>query len=228
MTNPIISLTSLKLIGIVGHAGSGKDTIADYIASQFKNVYAEPFAGPLKEACSAAFGIDVDDFSDPELKNVVNEYWGVTPRQIAQFVGTEMFRERIGELLLKNPNFDNTPIYKGEFWITRLAGRLTGALNEYKTYPYTPGDVVVISDVRFKNEYDWILQNNGIIIHVTRQGADGNIGIPNHASEAGIQNFHTPEANFYVDNNGTFEELYSQVETILENKLERKDDDFPL
>jgi hypothetical protein len=223
--NPnIIPLNSLKLIGIVGRAGAGKDTIADYLAEQFKNVYAEPFAGPLKAACAEAFGIDVEEFTDPDFKNEVSEYWGVTPRQIAQFVGTELFRDNVGRLL-QQYSWISSP---GSFWVTRLAGRLTGALNEYKNHPYTPGDVVIIPDTRFQNEYDWILRNGGTIIHVTRKGADGNVGIPNHASEAGISFIHTPEANFYVTNDGTFEDLYQQVEAIFATRLERKDDNFPL
>lgn len=215
----MIQLTDLKLIGIHGHAGVGKDTIGAYLYATYQNVYGESFAGPLKDACSEAFGIDREEFDDQALKNVINEYWGVSPRMIAQFVGTEMFRNIIHSLLVMPMG--------GEFWIKRLAGRLTGALNEYKNAPYTPGDCVVISDVRFQNEYDWIIANEGIVIHVTRPGYTGNVGIQGHASEAGIS-FHTPEATFHVDNSGTLDSLYAQVDTIIGNRLERKADDFPL
>lgn len=222
----IIKLTDLKLIGIHGHAGAGKDTISGYLHSKYPNVYGEPFAGPLKAACSEAFGIDEDDFSDPDVKNVVNPYWGVSPRQIAQFVGTEMFRGTL-QNLVKATVFDANR-YAYNFWINRLAGRLTGALNEYKNHPYVPGDCVVISDVRFQNEYDWIMDNDGIMIHVTRNGSDGNVGISNHASEAGIPNLHTREAYFHIENNGTLEELYSKVDAIVEHHLDPKPDEFPL
>lgn len=214
----MIQLTDLKLIGIHGHAGVGKDTIGAYLQYNYCNVYGESFADPLKEACAWAFGLDRDDFDDPDLKNVVNEYWGVSPRAMAQFVGTEMFRTIVAQLL--KGTGDN-------FWIYRLAGRLTGALNEYKTTPYTPGDCVIIRDVRFQNEYDWIVANEGIVIHVTRPGHTGNVGISNHASEAGIS-FTTPEATFHVSNDSTLEHLYEQVDAIVGNHLERKPDDFPL
>lgn len=217
----MIQLTDLKLIGIYGHAGVGKDTIGAYLASNYCNVYGESFADPLKEACAWAFGLDREDFDDPDLKNEVNEYWGVSPRMMAQFVGTELFRQGIIHYGL--------PIKQDSrnFWIHRLAGRLTGALNEYKTNPYTPGDCVVIRDVRFQNEYDWIIQNEGIVIHVTRPGFTGNVGIKGHASEAGIS-FNAPEATFYVSNHSTLTALYEQVDDIVGNHLERKPDDFPL
>lgn len=212
-----IKLTDLKLIGIHGHAGVGKDTISGYLHSNYKNVYGEAFAGPLKDGCVEVFGIDREYFDGPDLKNVVNDYWGVSPRQIAQFVGTELFRIQIGGLLTLDKSF----------WIKRLAGRLTGELNEYQN-PYSPGDCVVIADVRFQNEYDWIIANEGIIIHVTRPGHAGNVGITSHASEAGIPNFHTPEAYFHVDNSSSLNDLYAKVDAIVEHHLERKEDDFPL
>ena len=216
----MIQLTDLKLIGIHGHAGVGKDTISAYLHSNYKNVYGEAFAGPLKDACVEAFGIEREFFDDPDLKNIPNEYWKVSPRQIAQFVGTELFRQNIWQLV----GWD----VGNSFWIHRLEGRLTGALGEYKNNPYAPGDCVIISDVRFQNEYDWIIANEGIIIHVTRPGCTGNVGISGHSSEAGIPNFHTPEAYFHVDNSGTLDELYAKVDAIIGNKLERKVDDFPL
>lgn len=216
----MIKLTDLKLIGIHGNAGTGKDTISAYIHSNYQKVYGEAFAGPLKDACAEAFGMDRDDFDDPDVKNLLNNYWGVSPRQIAQFVGTELFRTNIARLL--------GGACEHNFWIKRLEGRLTGALNEYQYNPYEAGDCVIISDVRFQNEYDWIIANEGIVIHVTRPGFTGNVGIANHASEAGIANFHTPEATFYVANDGTLDDLYEKVDVIVEHHLERKSDDFPL
>jgi cytidylate kinase len=45
------------IIGICGFIGSGKDTIADYLANvrQFRRI---SFAGTLKDAVSAVFGWD--------------------------------------------------------------------------------------------------------------------------------------------------------------------------
>jgi len=226
----VIPINSLRLIGIHGHAGVGKDTISAYLHSNYQKVYGESFADPLKDACAEAFGIDREYFEDPDLKSVVHEYWGVTPRMMAQFVGTELFRNHIGLLLASGNNIKVWELESGgkNFWITRLAARLSGALNEYKTSPYTPGDCVVIADVRFQNEYDFIIANDGIVIHLTRPGFSGNVGISGHSSEAGIANFHTPEATFHVTNSGTLNQLYEQVDAIIGDRLMRKSDGFPL
>lgn len=206
-------LSDLTLIGILGNAGTGKDTIGAYLQDTYLEVYGESFANELKGACCHAFGIPYDSFCIPELKNEVHPYWGVSPRQIAQFVGTELFRTRIHELV---------PVQQS-FWIKRLQGKLTGELVDFDEVAYEPGETVVISDVRFQNEYDWILNNGGYIIHLTRPGFTGNVGIANHPSEAGISNVHTTERNFYIDNNGTLQELYYKVEDIMNPILKRKD-----
>ena len=115
MGNDIISIRDLKLIGIHGHAGVGKDTVADYLG-RYQNVYKEAFADPLKRACAAAFGVPLEWFYDRELKEQ-KLFWGVTPRQTAQFVGTEMFRETIHKLTGGGTPKDFLPSH----WIRLLA-----------------------------------------------------------------------------------------------------------
>lgn len=212
-----IKLSDLKLIGIHGHPAVGKDTVSNYIWKTYQKVSGESFANALKNACSEAFGIDRDDFDDQDTKNVIDPYWGVSPRMIAQFVGTEMFREILWKLI---------PGASNDFWIRRLEGKLTCSLELYEGL-YEPGECVIISDVRFQNEYDWVVNNNGIIIHITRPGHTGAVGIPNHASES-VLNFHNQEATYHVDNNGTLEHLFAQVDTIIGDSLVRKPDTFIL
>lgn len=191
-----------KLIGICGHAGSGKDTVADYIRHAHDDTWKLAFAKPLKIAAAILFGIPLDAFTETDWKEVPDVYWNLTPRAAAQFFGTEMVRETAGKLI---------PGIGPDFWIHRLIMTLTGA---DESCVYTEDDVVIIPDVRFQNEYDWIIDQGGIIIHLTRPGADGTVGIPSHQSEAGI--LHTTPARTYpLSNNGTVEELYAHVDSII-------------
>lgn len=190
-----------KLIGICGHAGVGKDTVGLHLHETRDNTYKLAFADPLKSAASAMFGIPDYKFYEADAKEVPDPFWGVTPRMIAQFFGTELVRENIGRLL---------PIGE-DFWICRMIYRLTGQGQEAI---YDSDDVVVISDVRFQNEYDWIIENGGIIIHLTRPGADGMVGISSHPSEAGIQ-FTVQDRTYEIANNGTREELYEAVDSVI-------------
>jgi hypothetical protein len=185
-----------QLIGIHGHAGVGKDTLALYLADKHENVWGESFARPLKDACAAMFGIPRDYFDDPDYKNQLISYWKMSPRVIAQFFGTEIVRANYGP----------------DFWIDRLNQKLS---NQQIDGPeYNSDDTVIITDVRFQNEYNWIIANGGVIIHLTRPGADGKVGIPNHSSEAGI-NLHNKEKTRAITNDSTLEVLYSKVDQAL-------------
>lgn len=193
-----------KLIGICGHAGAGKDTVGKYLIDSRDNTYKLAFADALKQAVRQMFGVDEDALYETHLKEIPDPFWGVSPRQMAQFFGTEMVRETVGKLI---------PEVADRFWIHRMVQKLNG-LGEH--LEYDADDVVVITDVRFQNEYDWIVSNGGIIIHLTRTGADGTVGIPSHQSEAGIE-FHTPDGTWLINNNSTLEKLYEEVDTIIKH-----------
>lgn len=197
-----IQIVKPKLIGICGHAGAGKDTVGQYLVSTRDNTYKLAFADPLKTAAAEMFGIPLLEFYDPDYKEVPNDFWGVSPRQIAQFFGTEMVRENLGRLL---------PDVAENFWITRMIHKLTGQGAQVE---YDEDDVVVITDVRFQNEYDWIISQGGVIIHLTREQADGTVGIHGHASEAGID-FTEPDRTYSITNNSTPEVLYEEVDSIV-------------
>lgn len=188
-----------KLIGIHGPAGSGKDTIAYYIQETYSDCWITSFADPIKIACAAAFGIPEESFYDQSLKEIKDTLWNVSPRQITQFFGTELFREQIWKLI---------PGDTEDFWVRRMEKQLE--------FPgYTEMETVIIPDVRFQNEYDFIIANGGYIIHLTRPGTDDNIGLPNHKSNKNI-NLTNEERTFNICNNSSFEKLYEHVDAFMD------------
>lgn len=193
----------MNIIAITGKAGSGKDTIADYLHEKYHNVWVESFATPLKRVCSEAFGIPLENFNDSELKEQTDEFWKVSPRKIAQFVGTEMFRDQVKWLV---------PGITDNFWIARMDALINGQLDTIEGATYDQDDTIVISDLRFQNEYQYVSAKSGLIIHLTRDDAPDTVGIPGHSSESGII---FDDIVYSVTNNGTKEELYAQVEEIL-------------
>ena len=152
----------MKLIGLTGRAGSGKDTAADYLVQNYGFVKYS-FAGPLKEMLKV-IGVDCDNRDTKERKHPV---FGVSPRRMAQTLGTEWMRECIhgsGWVLLAD-----------QFIKTQIE------LNNLDDVPQVKG--IVISDVRFENEARFIRSKNGMIIHVVRDTAP----VESHASEAGVK-----------------------------------------
>lgn len=145
------------LIGLAGPAGVGKDTVGNrlYYMHGFINT---SFAEPLRIAASEIFGIDYNHFTDRELKDSVVEYWGMTPRQMIQRLGTEGVRGTFGE----------------DFWLKR-----------WKMVKETAGmSRVVVTDVRFLNEAAMIREMGGKIVHMLRPDLEPVEG--NHASGQGI------------------------------------------
>ena len=85
---------SKHIIGIAGFRRSGKDTLARAISKLAQTrgfaVATIAFADPLRKAASAAYGVDVGEFTDDNLKDQVVEAWGITRRQMLINLGEAM------------------------------------------------------------------------------------------------------------------------------------------
>lgn len=180
------------LIGVLGRKGSGKDTVSDHIINKF-NFEKMILAEPLKNACRELF-----NFSDEQLygnlKETVDPQWGVSPRKVLQWLGTDVIRNRIGEL---NPDIGNN------FWVMLLRIKYLQKLNNDKDVK------IIVSDVRFQNEIDIIHQLGGQVIKLTRPSINN---IDAHESEKNIDNL---KGDIDIMNDGTLDELYKKVDDVL-------------
>lgn len=145
------------IIGIAGKARTGKDTVAKYLFANYSFTRIA-FADPVKQAAQVIFGLTNEQTWDDAHKEVVIPYWGKSPRQMFQLVGTECVKPHFGE----------------DIWVKRLA-MVADILGT---------DDIVIPDVRFEAEAAWIRQNGGYIVHLERPGA---MTVSSHVSEAGIK-----------------------------------------
>lgn len=211
------------IIGITGFIGSGKDTVANYLVAKHGFV-RDSFAGTLKDAVAQVFGWDREllEGLTPEAREwreQVDPWWAkrlnmpdLTPRYMLQLWGTEVCRRG----------------FHDDIWIASLENRMRKTVDD-----------VVISDVRFPNEIAAIRKFGGICILVNRGPLpewydcalrenttpedeqwlleDAHQLMPqryprvHHSEWAWIgQTF-----NYTIDNNGTVEELYIQVNNLL-------------
>jgi len=191
--------TGARIIGLYGKAGTGKDTVAAHICDNYPSSFRHALADPLKDALCALFGVSRVHFDDRRLKEKMHHVLETSPRNIAQYFGTEVIRKEFGP----------------DFWIKRLTNKLNNRCLGLKTQR---GDLAIISDVRFQNEYDWVIANQGIILHLTRDAACDTIGIPGHASEQDIV-LHCKERTYKCENNSTILDLYQRVDDILKPLL---------
>lgn len=159
------------IVGITGYKGSGKDTAASvFVGAGWAHV---KFADGLKEmlrALLALQGVDewlIERMIDGDLKEVPSAYLsGRTPRYAMQTLGTEWGRDFIGS----------------EFWTGVTEKAVMAALDAG-----APG--VVISDMRFPNECNWINQN-GRSVRVVREGKTSDDPHPSEAMVAALPVHH--------------------------------------
>ena len=210
---------SKRIIGVCGLIGSGKDTIADYLVNihQFRR---ESFANSLKDAVAAVFGWDREMLegrskSSREWRECVDTWWAerlsiphLTPRWILQYWGTEVCRRA----------------FHDDIWIAAVEHKLTKSQDD-----------IVISDCRFPNEIAAIKQQNGLVIRVKR-GPDPEwyrhaeavnagprfIGWALSKSKMEDYKIHPSETSWIgsdfdhvIDNNTSLDELYSQIDALL-------------
>lgn len=143
------------LIGLTGKAGAGKDTVAALLTDHdFAHTY---LAFPIKSSVGAMLGVPISRWEDRDWKETALPGLGVSPRQLAQTLGTEWGRDVIDP----------------DFWIKLTQMRM----DEHPEFPDW-----VISDVRFDNEARWIKDSGGFVVHVDREVA----GVATHISEAGV------------------------------------------
>lgn len=177
------------ILAFMGPAGSGKDTSCNYLVNQYK-FKKRAFAKPLKDIVQVMFQI-----SDQQLhvdKELPDARWNnVTHRQMLQFVGTEWIRNQLSLLI---PNIGEDYFVKlFEIWY-----------NEHWL------DDIVVSDLRFKNEAEYLKSIGAVIILVQRPELEF---INSHVSE----HEHISIIHDYVVINDTFEHLYSQIDAIIKS-----------
>jgi hypothetical protein len=189
------------IIGITGRKRNGKDTIGNYLCEhhEFKRF---AYADALKEACKSIFNF-TDEQLYGDLKEVVDPFWGATPRTVLQFVGTDLFRNNMGKII---PNLEYN------IWVKVVEKKIS---EEHRLYPHQN---IVITDVRFPNEVESIKNLGGRVIRVSRPELNISNGIDVHASEIQIEYLKVDKD---LINDGTKDMLYLQLEQYIKSELER-------
>lgn len=167
-----------RLIGIMGLARVGKDTATAHLCDTY-GMESYAFADPIKSMLTGVFG---DLFRDGDREAPI-DWLGKSPRQLMQTLGTEWGRE----------------IVHPDLWVL-VADQMW---KKYQEIGWGAG--VVLSDVRFRNEAEWVLAQGGLLISLSREGV---AAVATHVSE---QNIPFDLANVSLENNGTVEELAAAV-----------------
>lgn len=173
------------LIGLIGKAGVGKDTAARHLYREH-GLYHYAFAAPLRGMVAGLLG--EAHWSDREWKERPVDWIGKSPRELLQTLGTEWGRN------LVHPHL----------WVLK-AEQVWNRID--RTSKHYNG--MVISDVRFPNEADWIHSQGGVLIEILRPDA---APVAAHASEQqDLRSF----SRLTINNSGTIGELQHAIDTIM-------------
>lgn len=191
--------SQLRVIGIAGKAGHGKDTVATFLQEIFgenpsflpkptRGTLVSHFAKPIKDVMKIVFGLDDEDLYTQEGKKRVLEPYDMTIRKIAQIVGTEMFRDMIHK----------------DIWLHAL----------YRNISSYPEYLHIIPDVRFKNEAEFLRKNTQCRIIEIRRPDLEDVTQSNHASER-----IDVDPDLIIYNRSNLSDLYAHVKNVVEHRF---------
>lgn len=176
----------MRLIGLCGAAGSGKDTVAEHLRRGY-GFRVLAFADPLYAAVSAITGLPVERLRDRGQKERPIDWLGKSPRELLQLLGTEFGRNMI----------------RDDLWVRRAMQEVAGSTEAG----------CVITDVRFDNEAEAIREAGGFVIEIVRPGmACLTATAASHSSERGISREHII---LTLTNSGTIDDLNASVDAAI-------------
>lgn len=219
----------MNLIALMGESGSGKDT-AGQILIEGRPGMTMAFAAKLKEICSEMYGVPLRDFYDPVAKERPlpqfpkasfraaadgaapdNAFW--TPREIAQWIGTEGFRSVAPAV------WPNYLIRRARAWLrdagsTRRGGPLEWLRDAGRgrggSLLFAP--FVVVTDGRFKSEMLAVRDAGGEVWRIRRPRLGATApGIAGHVSETEMADIPDDAFDAVIDNSGSLEHLREQL-----------------
>lgn len=163
-------MRDLILVGLSAKARTGKSTAAeilrtehDFVEVTLKNEMVRVLA-PLFDTLPSTFEEGKDEPS--------GDLFGRTPRHVMQSFGTDWAREQIDK----------------DFWIVLLHRSISRLLDNHRksrNFGKKPLKIVV-SDIRFDNEAQYILDMDGTVLQLVRTGYMDRTNVEGHASEEGI------------------------------------------
>ena len=210
----------MRIIGLVGAYKSGKDTVGQYIVDNYNGTrYA--FADKLKKVCSDVFGIPLENFNDPALKDTFTAIPCVQCARCKSFntvVKSDVDKYQYAHC----PRCLATGSLQkwSTFWTYRNILQYIGTEGFRTVSPLTWVNFVeraiiaaavqdadttaVITDVRFREEAEMVWKHGGEIWRIKRPGFGTDVS---HQSEQGETAIPDAQVQATILNDGTLDQL---------------------
>lgn len=191
-------------IAITGKANSGKNTLGKLLSEEFvrRGNLCEPitkyiaFADPVKNIARLMFPnlprkylVGPSKFRTKTIPGAFKNGIPLTVRQLLIDIGTEIGRQ-----------------YNDSVWLDAFDVAFKKAEKAYK--------VVIVTDVRFRNEFDHLKKQGFFHIKLLRNS--DSTSISSHISETNQESIKNEEFDYILDNNGSLDDLKEKVKKIVD------------
>jgi hypothetical protein len=218
-----MDITQVYRVAISGKANTGKNTIFNSIKTNIEHakynsnlldeqlstyltcfkkleiVLYQAFADPIKEMVMAMFNKANQEclYGASKLRNEIIPGTKLTYRQVLINLG------KLG----RDYDFDH--------WIKEYDNRLSNRLQTVQEKT-----MIICTDLRYRNEFDYLKKNNYYLIRVKRDSDSSSI--INDSSETSQDEINDKEFDAIIDNNSSFNNLENKILSIVLDILEQQ------
>lgn len=188
------------IIGISGKRGTGKDSLADELVNKH-NFMRIGFADPMKRFLALEFEFSNLQLNGPsEMREMIDPRFGRSAREMLQTLGTEWGRK------LVHP----------DIWVRTAIRRAEVIMSVAHTHT-RPVVGVVISDVRFPNEFYALREAGATLVRLTRKDRPAS-SHDAHESESALDEVRDEAFDYCIANDGTKLDLAEHAKIVVDSR----------
>lgn len=215
------------IVAFAGKAGSGKNTSADILAKNFNNVQMVSFAEPIKRMLQLMY--DISDevlFGESNLRDTVYpkyrkdaSFWDIVEYlqtfDSYNFESSEQFAKDFRELAYSDEKLSVRNLLRiagqgmrekhgNDFWINLF-------LNKTIEHLKNNSDIVIVTDVRHRNEVLAVKQLGGINVKIKKTNQ---VNKSNHISETELDTIPDYWFDYMLVNDTSKNALENKINTL--------------
>lgn len=190
-------------------------------------IYVIAFADQLKKICSDIFGVPIDAFYNGNKANAwvcINRdfhYTETRPEEGSIITASDYYSGQKTSVKPMYMSIREIMVYVGTYMLQRNITEnifINIVENKIKRHKSRDLQYVLLTDVRFEHELDYVHEKSGVVINITND----RVTALQNIAELSLNDDDT--FDFNITNNGTYDDLFEEVYNLVhENKVFEND-----